>query len=161
LAAPKPQATGPFITVSPDDPDITAMRVTVPGLDGFPLAAYISMPRGAGPFPGVLVIHENQGWGEHYRDITRRFAKSGFAALVIALLSRAGGAESIPNAVDRGAAQGNIPADQLVSDLKQGLEYLKNLQRMNPQKIGATGYCFGGGMTWRVALAAPDLDAAV
>lgn len=160
-AAPRPQATGPGITISPDDPRITAMPVTVPAADGAGLIGYLSMPRGAGPFPGVLVIHENSGLLEHFKDVTRRFATQGYASLTIDLLSRQGGAVNIPDPVQRSTLMGQGNPDQYISDLKQALEYLKNLPRMRPDKIGATGYCFGGGLTWRLATAAPDLDAAV
>lgn len=160
-AAPLKQATGPGITVSPDDPAITAGPVNVPSVDAGPIFGYLSMPKGQGPFAGVLVIHENAGTAEHFKDITRRFAKAGYASLHLDLLSRRGGTESIPEGPDRSAAIGSIPPDQMISDLKQGLEYLKNLPRMRPDRIGATGYCFGGGLTWRLATAAPDLRAAV
>ncbi len=159
--APSKQATGPGITVSPDDPDITAYPVRVPARDGAQLIGYLSMPKGQGPFPGVLVIHENQGLLEHFRDVTRRFAKAGYASIVIDLLSRQGGAESIAAAIERSSLIGQLPPDQMLSDELQALEYLKNLPRMRPDRIGATGYCFGGGMCWRVAIAAPDLKAAI
>lgn len=160
-AAPHRQATGPGVTVSPDDPSITAYPVTVPGRDGAALFAYLSTPKGQGPFPGVLVIHENQGMLEHFKDVTRRYAKLGYTALTVDLLSRAGGTDSMPNAVDRAAALGGIPVDQQIQDLLQGLEYLKNLPRMRPNRIGVTGFCYGGGLTWRLATAARDLAAAV
>ena len=62
---------------------------------------------------------------------------------------------------DRSAAIGQIAPEQLVSDLKDTFEYLKNLPQTIADKIGVTGYCFGGGMTWRAAVSVPDLDAAV
>ena len=83
----------PGMTVSPNDPDIEANEVEVPG-DGVALMGYVAKPSGDGPFPAVLVCHENRGLNEHIRDVARRFAKAGYVGLALDMLSRQGGTDA-------------------------------------------------------------------
>src|SRR5205814_6304285 len=73
--------------VSPDDPDLVGQSVDFPGQAGT-LLGYIARPKGDGPFPAVLVCHENQGLLPHFPDVCRRYAKAGHAALAVDLLRR-------------------------------------------------------------------------
>ena len=96
--APPPTPTGPRSTVSvaEDDPRITASDMTFSGLDGAEITAYQAMPSsGDGPFPVVLICHENRGLTPHIRDVARRWAKQGYVAAALDLLSREGGTASI------------------------------------------------------------------
>ncbi|MFQ6394391.1 dienelactone hydrolase family protein [Nocardia sp. KC 131] len=118
--------------------------VTFPGPDGRELQgawAPAAQPRGA-----VLVIHENKGLTDHIRSVTGRFAGVGYSALAVDLLSEAGGTAVFTDPAAATAALGKIPQEQLVADLRAGIDELE--RRAPGKKIGATGFCFGGGLVW-------------
>lgn len=146
------------LSVRADDPAITASDVTFPG-EGATLMGYLAQPRSGGPFPAVMVCHENRGLVEHIRDVTRRLAKAGYVVLAVDLLSRDGGTASVePNQVP-----GRLTANPArnVSDFQSAFAYLRTLGQVQRANIGMVGFCFGGGMTWLTATAIPDLKAAV
>ena len=115
----------------------------------------------ARPKGGVLVIHENRGLNDSIRAIAGRFAASGYSALAIDLLSEEGGTGSFADEFEAMAALGAAPTSRFVADLKAGVTELR--RRVPGKKVAATGFCFGGGMTWlllasrepRLAAAAP------
>lgn len=148
------------VTVSPDDPDIIAGPVQVPG-NGVTIQAYLSRPRTDAPRPGVLVIHENRGLTENQRDITRRLAKQGYVALAPDLLSRRGGADSFPDEGAAVGAYGQLAPEEMLSDLQASLAYLRAQPFVRADLTAAMGFCAGGGHTWRLATLDPDLRAAV
>jgi len=146
-------------TVSPDDPAIEASSIQFPG-DDATLLGYLARPRGDGSFPVVLVCHENRGLTAHIQDVTRRLAKAGYVALAVDLLSRQGGTGSLsPDQVP--GALGNIDPDQFVQDFLSGWHYLQEQPFAQADRVGMVGFCFGGGVTWRVATHMPELKAAV
>ena len=108
----------------------------------------------------VLVLHENRGLTEHIRTIPPRLAADGYAALAIDLLSQEGGTAAIG---DEGKAQAAItaaPEPRLVADMRAGLDELA--RRVPGKKLAAVGFCFGGGLVWRLLNAGePRLAAAV
>jgi carboxymethylenebutenolidase len=165
-AAPPTATTVPLATteagigpgVSPTDPAIQAQDVRFPGPAG-ELIGYIARPTANGRYGGILIIHENQGMIDHFKDVARRYAKEGFAALAIDLLSRQGGTPADMAAVM--AAYRNLTGDQMVADMTAGINYLKGQSFVRSNAIGATGFCFGGGQTWEITIANPDVKAAV
>ena len=116
------------------------------------LGAYFACPDGSGPFPAILVIHEADGLNENIRDITRRFAGLGYAALAVDLFSQrsrvmcmfrlVGG--MLTNSLDHGG----------VRDLRAALDCLSAQPNVDPARLGAVGYCMGGSMA--IALACRD-----
>jgi carboxymethylenebutenolidase len=100
----------------------------------------------ARPRGGVLVIHENRGLNDSIRRIAGRLAASGYSALAIDLLSEAGGTGSFSDESEAMAALGAAPASRFVADMKAGVTELR--RRLPGKKVAATGFCFGGGMTW-------------
>jgi carboxymethylenebutenolidase len=108
----------------------------------------------------MLVIHENRGLTDHMRSVAGRLAASGYSALAIDLLSEEGGTASFS---DEGAVSGalfGIPPSRFVADMKAGLTELG--RRLPGKKLGAIGFCFGGGMVWLLlASKEPRLAAAV
>jgi carboxymethylenebutenolidase len=124
-----------------------------------PGIAYLSRPRGGGPYPGVVVIHENRGLLEHFKDVTRRFAKIGYVALAVDLASPSGGTARFTDLAQVSALLGQTPPDQLVAQLNDAAAHLQGLQYVRRDRIGALGWCFGGGMTWRFATRNADLKA--
>ena len=147
-------------TVMPDDPAIIASEIQFPAVDGTSLMGYLAQPSSGELAPVILVCHENRGLTPHIQDVTRRLAKAGYVGLAVDLLSRQGGSAAVGEGNVPGAL-GNIPPDQFVEDFKSGWQYLKNLSFADAEKVGMTGFCFGGGVTWRVATQMPELLAAV
>ena len=108
-----------------------------------------------------MVCHENRGLNEHIRDVARRFAKAGYVGLAIDMLSRQGGTDAAGGASSAPGLLSNIPPQQFVDDFKAGLLFLQSQAFVAPDRIGMTGFCFGGGVTWRCATQIPELKAAV
>lgn len=146
-------------TVSPDDPAVEAAMVEIPG-EGATLQAYLARPKNEGSSPVVLVCHENRGLTEHIKDVARRLAKAGYVALAVDLLSRQGGTGALSSDEVPGAL-GNTPPDQFVQDFLSGWRYLQDQPFAQAERVGMVGFCFGGGVTWRVATRMPELKAAV
>lgn len=147
-------------TVPADDPAILANAVEFPARDGATVTGYLARPKGDGKYPAILVAHENRGLTDHIRDVTRRLAKAGYAALAVDLLSRQGGTDKVGSSNVPGVL-GNTPPAQMVDDFQSGLDFLKQQPYVAQGQYGMTGFCFGGGMTWRAATQIPELRAAV
>ena len=155
---PVPGAQSP-LSVPEGDPVVITRRATFTS-QGDELVAYLARPAAEGEFPAVMVCHENRGLTPHIRDVARRFAQAGYVALAIDLLSREGGTDAVdPDQVP--ALLSNAPAERHVADFAAGFDYLQTLESVEGDRIGMTGYCFGGGITWRCAVALPELKAAV
>jgi carboxymethylenebutenolidase len=126
---------------SPDSP-AEGEAITFAGptaeLKGFFAAA--SAPKGA-----MLVIHENRGLNDHIRSVASRLAADGYSALAIDLLSEEGGSDALAQG-DVQAALSGASTERLVGDMKAGLNELE--RRVPGAKLGAIGFCFGGGMVW-------------
>jgi carboxymethylenebutenolidase len=152
------QASG--VTVPPDDPALSAEMVSYAS-DGTPVFAYLARPRDTGPFPAVIVIHENRGLLEHFNDVSRRLARLGYVALAVDLASAEGGTAKFADPAEVTVVLGRTPPERLVGMLNAGVRHLQGLPIVRRDRIGAMGFCFGGGMTWRLATANPNLRAAV
>ncbi|MYB77324.1 MAG: dienelactone hydrolase family protein [Chloroflexi bacterium] len=150
----------PGVTVSPDDPSIAVSSVEITAGDAT-LLGYLARPAGDGPFPGVLVCHENRGLNEHIRDVARRFGRDGYVALALDMLSRQGGTDAAGGAASAPGLLSNTPPQQFVDDFREGLQHLQSLPYVAAGRIGMTGFCFGGGVTWRCATQIAELKAAV
>src|SRR5437879_6056159 len=152
-----PASSAPL--VAPDDPSIVAGIAEFPG-EGVRLDGYLARPAQTGHFPIVLVCHENRGLTHHIEDVTRRLAKAGYVGLAVDLISREGGTakydfDAIP------AILGKAAPARHVQDFKSGLAYARSLPSARADRVGMTGFCFGGAVTWRVAAGVPELRAAV
>lgn len=155
---PVPDAKSPF-SVPEGDPAVSTSGVTFTS-QGDQIMGYLARPMAEGVYPAILVCHENRGLNPHIEDVARRFAKEGYVALALDLLSREGSTA----AHDRDEVPGllsNAPAERHVGDFIAGFEYLQGLDFVDGERIGMTGYCFGGGVTWRTVVALPGLKAAV
>jgi carboxymethylenebutenolidase len=109
----------------------------------------------------VLVIHENRGLTEHIRDVTRRMAKAGFVALGIDLLSRQGGTGAFANDTLRTQAYGRTLQEERYDDMLSAVEFLKRQTNVVGDRIGAVGYCAGGGNIYYAVYNQMPLQAAV
>jgi carboxymethylenebutenolidase len=132
-------------------------RITWPGPNGTLMGAWASAGKHA--TGGVLVIHENRGLNAHISEVAGRFAAVGFNALAIDLLSEEGGTGSFPGEAEVAAALAQIPPERFDRDMKSGVGELKRRTKGKP--LAAIGFCFGGGMVWRLLAAKePRLSAA-
>jgi carboxymethylenebutenolidase len=144
--------------VAPDDARLVTDQVSYPGAGGT-MSGYLAMPaNAAGKLPAVIVIHENRGLNPHIEDVARRMALEGFVALAPDFLSPQGGTPADENAA-RDAFQ-KMDMTKTVENAVATVAFLKNDPRTNG-KVGAVGFCWGGGLVNQLAVNAPDLDAAV
>lgn len=146
--------------VAPDDPAIETMRVTYDSPDGNGrIDGLMARPAGAtGPLPAVLVVHENRGLNPYIEDVVRRTAKAGYLALGPDGLSPLGGYPG--NDDDGREMQSRIDPAKLMSDFFAGFEYLVTHEG-STGKVGAVGFCYGGGVCNALAVAYPNLAASV
>jgi carboxymethylenebutenolidase len=159
FATPPAQPTTDGMTVQPDDPRITVAPMTVTGADGASLISYHARSASNGPAGGILVVHENRGLVNHIKDVVRRVATAGFSAVAVDLLSRQGGADKLSDPAEYAAALSKQDPMTMVSDLQQALSTLSAAGAGN--RLGMTGFCFGGGMTWNALAAGTAVKAAV
>ena len=148
------------VRVPADDPAIEAGMVSFPG-DGLTLMGYQAKPKGNGPFPAIIVAHENRGLTDYIKDVTRRLAKAGYVALAVDQLSKQGGTDKVTDPAQIPAALSAASPDELAGYYLSGIKYLQGLPIVNRNQLGMVGFCFGGGMTWLAATKSPDLKAAV
>jgi carboxymethylenebutenolidase len=133
-------------TISFTDTRIKAQYVNYasPGGNSGQMRGYLVQPAGAGPFPAVLVIHENRGLNPYIEDVARRAAVEGFLALAPDGLFPAGGYPG--NDDDGRTLQGNLDQGKLRTDMLNSARFLKS-HKLSTGKLGATGFCWGGGTT--------------
>lgn len=130
-----------------------------PGGNAPQMRGYLVQPKGQGPFPAVLVIHENRGLNPHIEDVARRAATAGFLAFAPDALSAVGGYPG--NDEDGKTMQAALDRDKIFIDMKNVALFLKSHPLSN-KKLGATGFCFGGAVTNYLATElGPALQAAV
>ena len=138
---------------------MVAETISIQGHNGDIINAYFARPLGAGPFPGVVLIHHMPGWDEWYKEATRRFAHHGYAAICPNLYYREG--HGTPEDVAaKVRAAGGVADEQVVSDGEGGMRYLRSLPYING-KVGVIGTCSGGRQTFLVACRVKGFDAAV
>jgi carboxymethylenebutenolidase len=147
--------------VSFTDKRIKATYVDYPSPDGNSgtMRGYLVQPGREGPFPAVLVIHENRGLNPHIEDVARRAAIEGFLTLAPDGLAPVGGYPG--NDDDGKVLQKSLDRGKLLTDLLNSARYLKSHPLSNG-KLGATGFCYGGGVVNALAVEmGSDLDAGV
>ncbi|MDB5528286.1 MAG: carboxymethylenebutenolidase [Devosia sp.] len=154
LMASNAQAQG---LVPETDERLSIETVTYPGGSG-EMSGYLAKPKTAGPFGAVIVVHENRGLNAHIKDIARRVALEGFVTLAPDYLSAQGGTPASED--DARALFGNLQPAGVTADGVASTAYLKTRDDVNG-KVGAMGFCWGGGTVNSLAVATPDLAAAV
>jgi carboxymethylenebutenolidase len=146
--------------VDPEDSRVLNEYVEYPSPQGSgTMKGYLSRPAsGSGPWPSVLVIHENRGLNPYVEDVVRRMGAAGFLSLGPDALTPLGG---YPGNDDQGREmQSQLDRDKMTEDFIAGARWLMS----HPQstgKVGAVGFCFGGGMVGTLAVRIPELAAAV
>jgi len=144
--------------VAADDQRVSASEVTFAGASG-EMSGYLALPAdAAGDLPAVIVIHENRGLNDHIRDVARRLATEGFAGLAVDFLSPLGGTPA--DEEQARAMFGDLDGAQTVANAAAAREFLASHDATNG-KVGAVGFCWGGGLVNSLAVADPGLNAAV
>jgi carboxymethylenebutenolidase len=146
-------------TISFTDQRIKARYVTYPSAGGTSgtMRGYLVQPNTQGPFPAVLVIHENRGLNPYIEDVARRAATEGFLALAPDGLFPVGGYPG--NDDDGRTLQAGLDPGKLRTDMVNSAHFLKTL---STGKLGVTGFCWGGSTTNFLAVTlGTDLHAAV
>jgi carboxymethylenebutenolidase len=135
---------------------VDTAAITFAGPNGTLMAAWAPAAKARG---AVLVIHENRGLTDHIRNVAGRFAASGWSALALDLLSEEGGTGSFPDEAAVAAALAQVPPERFDADMKAAVTELR--ARVPRKRLAAIGFCFGGGMIWRLLAARePRLSAA-
>lgn len=143
--------------VTADDARIEGKRIDET-IGGVKLKGYLVTPKTQAKRGGVLVIHENRGLNPHIEDVTRRVALAGFAALGVDFLTPLGGTPA-----DADAARAMFPQlkpEDVIAQGRAALAFLKARPDATG-KVGAVGFCWGGGAVNDLAVSAPELNAGV
>jgi carboxymethylenebutenolidase len=146
--------------VAPDDPEIAASYIDYPSPKGYEtVRGYLAKPAGVTvAMSAVLVVHENRGLNPYIEDVARRVAKAGFMALAPDGLTSVGG---YPGNDDKGRElQRTVDRAKLLNDFFAGYEHLAERED-STGKVGAVGFCYGGGVCNALAVAYPELSASV
>ncbi|WP_329234300.1 dienelactone hydrolase family protein [Actinoallomurus sp. NBC_01490] len=138
---------------------LRAETVTIKGHDDDEIEAYLARPLGDEPRGGVVVIHHMPGYDAATKEMVRRFAAHGYAALCPNLYSREAPGADPDDAAATVRAAGGVPDERLVGDVDGAARYLNSLEGANG-KIGVIGHCSGGRQTFLSACSL-QIDAAV
>lgn len=122
------------------------------------VSGYLVRPAADGKYPSVVVVHENRGLNPHTKDVARRLAVEGYLAMAVDFLSPIGGT---PSDQDKAREMiGTLDASDVTGWAQGAVAYLRGHDQSNG-KVGAVGFCWGGGVIGRLAVAEPTLDAGV
>lgn len=147
--------------VDANDPALASGEIKYNAADGTAIAGYLTRPKGDVSRPAVMVIHAWDGISDHTRDVGRRFAKAGYVALVPDLLSRQGGTNSFASRDAAIAAGRKLDDATITSDLTGAINYLNGQKFVRANRIGVTGFCWGGGKALMFTTRSKDLAASV
>ncbi|MET0485772.1 MAG: dienelactone hydrolase family protein [Candidatus Rokuibacteriota bacterium] len=128
---------------------------------GFDVPVYEARPTSGKDTPIILVISEIWGVHEYIRDATRRFAKAGYYAVAPELFAREGGVGQIADVQEVLKIVLSQKREQTLGDLKAAVDWAKTRPNVKADKVGVTGWCWGGSTTLQVAATNPDMKAAV
>ncbi|HEV8309465.1 MAG TPA: dienelactone hydrolase family protein [Methylomirabilota bacterium] len=147
--------------IKTDDKGLVVGTVNVAGADGTPIPVYEAYPDQAGEYPVIVVISEVWGLHEWIKDVVRRFGKEGYYAVAPELFSREGGLAQVTDMQKVLSVVFNAPLKRVVGDLRAGAEYARKQPAARADRIGVTGFCWGGQMTLTFPAFYKDTKAAV
>lgn len=148
-------------TITTDTQGLEAGEVKIPVPDGS-IPAYRAMPAKGGPFPVIVVVQEIFGVHDYIKDICRRLAKLGYYAIAPELYARQGDVSkimAIPEIITKVVSK--VPDSQVMSDLDATVAYVKTTGKVDAAKLGVTGFCWGGRITWLYSAHNPAVKAGV
>lgn len=147
--------------ITTDSSGLVTGMVAYPAPDGFDLPAYVARPEGDGPFPIVIVASEIFGLHAYIQDVCRRLAKAGYAAIAPAFFVRV---EDPAPLSDMQRIQAIVAAagyEQVMGDIAATLEWASGQLWADSDKVGITGFCWGGKVVWQAAARFAAIDAGV
>jgi carboxymethylenebutenolidase len=147
-------------TLTTDTKGLIAGAVKIPVKDG-EIPAYRAQPASGSNFPIILVIQEIFGVHEHIQDVVRRFAKLGYLAIAPELFVRQGDVSKLSSVEEIRAVVAKVPDAQVLSDLDAVLAWAARSSKGNASRVGITGFCWGGRITWLYAAHNPKIKAGV
>jgi carboxymethylenebutenolidase len=162
--APAPQQPAPAPVPKPaipkkfSDDQLVTGTIKYSGEAG-EISAYQARPQFDAKFPAIIIIHENAGLLDHFRDLARRYAKEGYVAVAVDFLSRVGGTGQDDR--DNQIRQSRLKDTEVQSDTDSTIKYLKNQPYVKGDKIGITGFCWGGRQSLIASLRSKELAAGV
>jgi carboxymethylenebutenolidase len=148
-------AAGAVFAASPMDP--ADRNISYPGSGGINLRGYLALPPGSGRAPGVVLVHEWWGLNQDITQLADALAKEGFVVLA-ADGFRGGVAQTAEEAMKLVTG---TPGEQVAADLDAALTFLRFHERVDPDKVAALGFCFGGTQTMFMGTRDPELAAVV
>ena len=147
--------------ISTDAQGLVAGEVKIPTMTGA-VPAYRAMPEKGGKLPVVLVVQEIFGVHEHIKDVCRRLAKLGYFAISVELYFRQGDVTKFTDNQEIFAKVVNhVPDSQVMSDLDSAVVYAESTGRADTGRLGITGFCWGGRITWTYCAHNPKVRAGV
>ncbi|HLE16380.1 MAG TPA: dienelactone hydrolase family protein [Anaerolineales bacterium] len=144
-------------SLSPTQQAADFANVTYPGADGAMLYAYLAQPAGSSPLPGIVLIHSFYGLDEETVEKADLLAQHGYSVLAVDAY-RGRSTTQLPRAIWLSIT---TPQEQVGADIGAGFSYLSHLKGVDPQRIGAVGFCFGGTQAMRLGMRNPALAANV
>lgn len=140
---------------------LTAGAIRIPTADG-EIPGYRAMPNTGSNFPMILVVQEIFGVHEHIQDVCRRFAKLGYLAIAPEMFFRQGDVSQIrDNAQIISTVVSKVPDAQVMADLDAAVAWGAKSSQGNAERIGITGFCWGGRITWLYSAYNPRVKAGV
>lgn len=148
-------------TITTDTQGLVAGEVKIDTRDG-PVPAYRALPEKSGKYPLVLVVQEIFGVHEHIKDVCRRLAKLGYFAIAVDVYFRQGDVTKLTDNQEIFAKVVNfVPDSQVMSDLDAAVVWAQATGKADVSKLGITGFCWGGRITWTYCVHNPKVRAAV
>jgi carboxymethylenebutenolidase len=147
-------------TITTDSTGVMAGEVMIPAHDGA-IPAYRAMPSQGRSFPVVLIVQEIFGVHEHIKDVCRRFAKLGYLAIAPELYARQGDVSKLSDIDEIRKVVAKVSDAQVLADLDAAVAWIKNSGDGNVEKLGITGFCWGGRIVWLYAAHSGQLKAGV
>lgn len=149
------------MTIVTTEPAIQSRTVQLAN-ETLQIDAYLAEPSREGRFPAVIVVQEIFGVNAHIREVTERLAKEGYVAIAPALFQRTAPGFEVgytPDDIQKGVVyKEQTKADEILSDIRAAIDYLKTLPNVNSDAIGSIGFCFGGHVTY-LASTLPEIKA--
>lgn len=146
--------------VNTDTDGLDAGEVQIPTRDGV-IPGYRAQPKSGGPFPIVLVIQEIFGVHEHIKDVCRRFAKLGYLAIAPELYARQGDVSALTDTAEIFKIVRRVPDSQVLADLDAAADWAQRTGQGDINRLGITGFCWGGRVVWLYATHSTRLKAGV
>lgn len=145
---------------TPSD-ELVVEDVHVTGAGGYSLPAYLARPAGQGRRGAIVVVNEIFGIHDYIKDVCRRFAREGYAALAPDYFDRAGDPAPLTDFAQIRDIVATASHEQVMGDTQGAIDWLKAQSFVKRDAIGGTGFCWGGTVVWMAAALSPDVKAGV